>query len=62
MIICDKLTINPSRHWRRSGVFIFNFEQISHLAIVFLLLTLNIIAGRDTFLGNQSCYKAVTCY
>ena len=26
---------------RRSGVFIVNFEQIWHLALVFLLLTLN---------------------
>ena len=24
----------------RSGVFIINFEQISHIALVFLLLTL----------------------
>ena len=27
--------------WRRSGVFIVNFEHISHLVLVFLLLTLN---------------------
>ena len=26
---------------RRSGVFIVNFEHFSHLALVFLLLTLN---------------------
>ena len=26
---------------RRSGVFIVNFEQIPHLVLVFLLLTLN---------------------
>ena len=32
----------PERHhWRRSGVFIVNFDHISHLALVFLLLTLN---------------------
>ena len=29
------------RHWRRSGVFIVNFEHISYLVLVFLLLTLN---------------------
>ena len=29
------------RHRRRSGVFIVNFEHISHLFLVFLLLTLN---------------------
>ena len=28
-------------HWRRSGIFIVNFEHISHLALVFLLLTLS---------------------
>ena len=28
------------RQWRRSGVFV-NFEQISHIVLVFLLLTLN---------------------
>ena len=29
------------RHWCRSGAFIVNFEQVSHLALVFLLITLN---------------------
>ena len=34
--------ITPERrHGRRSGVFIFNFEHISHFVLVFLLLTLN---------------------
>ena len=42
--ICGKLTIKiPEQyHWRHSGVFIINFEQISLLFLVFLLLTLNI--------------------
>ena len=41
--ICSKLTIKTSerRQWRRSGVFIVNFENIPHLPTVFLLLTLN---------------------
>ena len=41
--ICSKLTIKTPerRQWRRSRVFIVNFEHISHLALVFLLLTLN---------------------
>ena len=34
-----QLTVNG--HWRRSGVFIVNFIHISHLVLVFLLLTLN---------------------
>ena len=41
--ICSKLTMKiPERgHWRRSGTFIVNFEHISHLVLVFLLLTLS---------------------
>ena len=40
--ICSKLTLKTQeRRRRRSGVFIVNFEHISHLVIVFLLLTLN---------------------
>ena len=32
---------NKVVQWRRSGIFIVNFEHISHLALVFLLLTLS---------------------
>ena len=41
--ICSKLTTKaPERsHWRSFGVFIANFEQISHIIVVFPLLTLN---------------------
>ena len=41
--ICSKLTIKipERRQWRRSGIFIVNFEHISHLVLVFLLLTLS---------------------
>ena len=40
--LCSKITIKTPEqlHWRRSGVFIVNFEHISHLVLVFLLLTL----------------------
>ena len=39
--MCSKLTVQtPERRRRRSGIFI-NFEQISHLFLVFLLLTLH---------------------
>ena len=44
-ITCSKLTIKtPERlQWRRPGVSIFigNFEHISHLILLFLLLTLS---------------------
>ena len=38
-----KLTIRTPerRHWRRSGVFIVNFEQISLIVLMFPLLALN---------------------
>ena len=41
--ICSNLTLKTPerRHWRHSGVFIVNFEHISHIVLVFLLLTLN---------------------
>ena len=41
--ICSKLTIKTLEwlHWRHSGVFIVNFEHMSDLVLVFLLLTLN---------------------
>ena len=41
--ICSKLTIKTPewRQYRRSGVFIVNFEHISHFVLMFLLLTLN---------------------
>ena len=38
--ICLKLTIKR-RSWRRPDVFVLKFEHISHLLLVFLLLTLN---------------------
>ena len=41
--MCSKLTIKTPerRHWQRSDVFIVDFEHISHLVLMFLLLTLN---------------------
>ena len=41
--ICSKLTIKTAerRHWRCFGLFVVIFEHISHLVLVFLLLTLN---------------------
>ena len=41
--ICSKLTIKTleRRQWRLCGVFIVNFKHISHLFLVFLMLTLS---------------------
>ena len=33
--------VNKKDNWRRFGIFIVNFEHISDLVLVFLLLTLN---------------------
>ena len=40
--ICSKLTIKTpkQRQWRHSSVFIVNYEHISHLSPMFLLMTL----------------------
>ena len=53
-VTCSKLTIETleqgvkyvqsqqeRRQWRRSDVFVVAFEHISHLVLVFLLLTLS---------------------
>ena len=40
--ICSNLTIKTlDANWHHSGAFIFNFEHISHLVLVFPFLTLN---------------------
>ena len=41
--ICSKLTIKTPerRQWLLSDVFVVNFEHISHLVLVILLLTLS---------------------
>ena len=43
---CSKFTIKTTetRQWHRFGIFIFNFEHVSHLFLVFLLLTLTWMA------------------
>ena len=52
--ICSKLTIKTPerRQWRRSGVFIVNFEHISHIVLVLLLLTLNMYLPA----GKSECF------
>ena len=41
--VCSKLIMKTPewRQWGRSGVFIVNYEHISHLGLVFLSLTLS---------------------
>ena len=41
MFKVNNIKTPEQRQWRSSGVFTVNFERISHLVLVFLLLTLN---------------------
>ena len=52
--IYSKLTIKTPerRQWRSSGVFIVNFEHISHLVLVFLLLTLSSVNPGKVKIGK----------
>ena len=59
--ISSKLTVKipEQRQWCRSGIFIVNFEHISHLVLDFLLLTLNMLLPNGLILevkfdGNPS--------
>ena len=62
--ICSKLTARTleRRYWRRSGVFVVNFEHISHLVLVFLLLTLNmqLPTGNMYFIVNKRSLQALS--
>ena len=43
--------ICSSSHWRRSGISIVNFEQISHLVLVFSIVNFeHVIAGWEWIL------------
>ena len=59
--ICSKLKIKTpeQQHWHRSGVFIFNFEQISNPAFVFLYFRVDFEQINATRL-IQSCYSTVS--
>ena len=63
--ICPKLTVKTPEHSGCPGTFIVSFEHISHLVLVFLLLTLNmwLPAGnpvRCYVLINPSLIKSST--
>ena len=55
--ICSKLTIKTSAQ-RRSGVFFVNFDHISLLFLVFLLLTLGINLFTGMVDNFCSCKKS----
>ena len=63
--VCLKLPITSElRDWRRSSIFIVNFDRISYLFLVSLLLTLRIyvFAGCDLyfFLATKCMLKIKT--
>ena len=61
--ICSELTIKTPewRQWRRSSVFIVNFEQISHVVMVFPLLywTSKCRLGSDAILEKHICFTVL---
>ena len=52
------IKIPARRHWRYSGAFIANFEHISYLCLVFLLLTL---LGTNFFLKIDFNHAKPNC-
>ena len=56
--ICSTLTIKiPERRRSRSGIFVINFEHISHLVLVYLLLTLNMYLP-----AGEACSPSLELY
>ena len=68
--ICSKLTIktperrskliikiSERRYWRRPGIFLANFEHISHLVLMFLLLTLSMEMPAGSWLIKNQISK-----
>ena len=55
--ICSKLTkkILERCQWRHSGIFIVNFEHLSHLDLVFLLLILNMLLLAGKHITKKFC-------
>ena len=53
--ICSKLIIKAPerRYWRRSGVFIVNFEHFSHLVLLILFLTLSRWISAESVLNTS---------
>ena len=63
--ICSKLAMKTSerRHLHSFGVLIVNFEQNSHIVLLFLLLTLNklIPAGKGTARTSLKLISYLSC-
>ena len=63
--VYSKLTIRKQewRHWLNSGVFIANLEKITHIVLVFLLLTLNKwIPARKLYWQGKYFLKMLWCF
>ena len=63
--ICSKLKTPEWRHWRqwrRSCFFIVNFEQISYIVLVFLLLTLNTKCRLGRYSSSLYNMREVSCH
>ena len=59
--ICSKLTIKTrdQRQWRRHAVFIVNFEQILHIALMFHVSSEHVNASWANFRAIHDNFIAV---
>ena len=55
--ICSQLTVKTPerRRWYRSGVFIVNLEQVTHIALVFPLIS----KKKKTISKHRRPYKTI---
>ena len=62
--ICSKLTIKTRERpqWRRPHVFIVNFDHISQLVLVFVILTLNMYMLTGSLNSNNNCPCSISWY
>ena len=51
---CQLLT-----NWRRSGVFIVNFEHITHIVLVFILLTFSRLMPAGKIVQNEKTFNVL---
>ena len=49
-------SVQSQQHWCRCVAFIVNFQQISHIFLVFLLLTLNKLMPAESYI-KKSWYR-----
>ena len=53
--------VNNKDQWRRSGIFVVNFEHVLHLFLMFLLLTFEQVnADWEVNIARLSCFDKIS--